>query len=986
MESIYISLYLHPKKELLTPYIMKRLITLFFCLSLLLPSYGSWQFPVTNFKQKEYSAGTQNWMIEQQQNGWLYFANNYGLLEFDGIQWRTHGIWNSTVIRSVESAPDGTLYVGGSNEFGRFKSDKLGGLTYEPLSLDIAQKYKNFGEVWNIHLLDNELYAQTRNYIFKQDSNGNTQVIEPKSRIYASAKIRNGIYMATADGIYLLFGDQMNALRGSEKLKGLEVRNMSAYGQNGVLIATDFGGLFIFDGEEIKPFKTDADEFIKKNQLYTMAVNDKNIAFGTVLNGLVITDIDGKNPRYINNENGLQNNTVLSLLFDDDHNLWLGLDNGVDHIRLNSPISNLYGHSNFYGSGYSSKIQKDNLYLGTNQGLYRTNYPLNPSERLTQLSILPGSQGQVWSIDEIENTLLCSHNRGLFEIKDNKFTPLFTTEGVWKVEPCQYNDNKAIIGTYNGFYPMERERDGWKIGDKLENFNHTARIFEIDRNDYIWTLTPTGVERLHINFETNSLNSEVVLKHNGDPQEVFTIHRLGKDIIVCTPGAVYKVDISGKLVEDKQLEDLLQGAYAYSTITIDPDSNLWYIKDDALQIHRYDKTTHQYTPKSEQLWNLPYFFIGGFEHINPIDNNHAIVGNVDGYALASYDPTRAKSPNRDIYIRSVTTTKNDSLIAGHSFPIVHSDIEVDYKYNSLRFQFGSAYDAMGNQKYSYRLEPMEKEWSAWSRTTQKEYTGLTKGNYILYVKMMTNDGEISESSFEFTVLPPWYATWWAYLTQLIALLIIGYAIFRNIRKRIRASQKRLEMKKDAEMEQQQQEFKQEALERESEIIRLKNERLELELKNKSQELGNILLNYIDKNEILTEIKNELKKINSNIDDKENEQARRKIVLLQNKISKNIEKNIDWNKFEENFDIVNDQFVKKLTERYPWLNKNERKLCVYIKMGLLTKEIAPLLNMSVRGIEMLRYRMRKKMELERSDDLQGFFQLLSTGKEPNHEVE
>ena len=161
------------------------------------------------------------------------------------------------------------------------------------------------------------------------------------------------------------------------------------------------------------------------------------------------------------------------------------------------------------------------------------------------------------------------------------------------------------------------------------------------------------------------------------------------------------------------------------------------------------------------------------------------------------------------------------------------------------------------------------------------------------------------------------------------------------------------MKKDAEMEQQQQEFKQEALERESEIIRLKNERLELELKNKSQELGNILLNYIDKNEILTEIKNELKKINSNIDDKENEQARRKIVLLQNKISKNIEKNIDWNKFEENFDIVNDQFVKKLTERYPWLNKNERKLCVYIKMGLLTKEIAPLLNMSVRGIEMLR---------------------------------
>ena len=72
---------------------------------------------------------------------------------------------------------------------------------------------------------------------------------------------------------------------------------------------------------------------------------------------------------------------------------------------------------------------------------------------------------------------------------------------------------------------------------------------------------------------------------------------------------------------------------------------------------------------------------------------------------------------------------------------------------------------------------------------------------------------------------------------------------------------------------------------------------------------------------------------------------------------------DWKRFEENFDFVNDSFIRKLSARFRWMNKQERKLCVYIYMGLQTKEIAPLLNLSNRGVEMMRYRTRRKMELD-----------------------
>ena len=61
-------------------------------------------------------------------------------------------------------------------------------------------------------------------------------------------------------------------------------------------------------------------------------------------------------------------------------------------------------------------------------------------------------------------------------------------------------------------------------------------------------------------------------------------------------------------------------------------------------------------------------------------------------------------------------------------------------------------------------------------------------------------------------------------------------------------------------------------------------------------------------------------------------------------------------------------MKRLHERHPGLSNNERMMCAYLKMNLSTKEIAPLLNISVRGVETMRYRLRKKLGLEREDNL------------------
>jgi DNA-binding CsgD family transcriptional regulator len=240
--------------------------------------------------------------------------------------------------------------------------------------------------------------------------------------------------------------------------------------------------------------------------------------------------------------------------------------------------------------------------------------------------------------------------------------------------------------------------------------------------------------------------------------------------------------------------------------------------------------------------------------------------------------------------------------------------------------------------------------------------------------MRSNNSEtVQKTEFDFEILPPWYRTYPAYALYILLIYGVAYWTVRVIKIKVHRAKIRELRKKDAEMKEKERQFLLDSHEKEMEMLELKNENMKFKLKSKSQELSNILLNQVNKKELLQDIKSDLKSLQATLKEKDFEVCNRKMVVLQGKISKSIEQEIDWTKFEDNFDIVNDYFLQRLTEKFPWLNKNERKLCIYIKMGMITKEIAPLMNLSIRGVEMMRYRMRKKMGLERADDIEIYFQ-------------
>jgi DNA-binding CsgD family transcriptional regulator len=100
----------------------------------------------------------------------------------------------------------------------------------------------------------------------------------------------------------------------------------------------------------------------------------------------------------------------------------------------------------------------------------------------------------------------------------------------------------------------------------------------------------------------------------------------------------------------------------------------------------------------------------------------------------------------------------------------------------------------------------------------------------------------------------------------------------------------------------------------------------------------------------------------------NKESKQMLILVRNKIESNIQGDEVLKKIEDQFDVVHNNFMKRLREKHPDLSNNERMMCAYLKMNLSTKEIAPLLNISIRGVETIRYRLRKKFELEREDSL------------------
>nr|WP_253906550.1 triple tyrosine motif-containing protein [Chitinophaga sp. SYP-B3965] len=268
------------------------------------------------------------------------------------------------------------------------------------------------------------------------------------------------------------------------------------------------------------------------------------------------------------------------------------------------------------------------------------------------------------------------------------------------------------------------------------------------------------------------------------------------------------------------------------------------------------------------------------------------------------------------------------------------------------------FEQLRNIEFSYQLVGFDKEWSAWSTKSEKDYTNLPPGKYTFSVKARNNLGsESAPINYTFEVQRAWYNSYWIYGLYICLLAGIIYLVFRWQQKKHLAEQQHLNY------------LHQLVLDRnEKEIIKLKNEKLETDINFKNRELLTMTINLVQRGEVLTKIKEIISSLMKKDTSDDSSPAYRNLLKLIREVEKS---NEDWDQFAIHFNNVNIDFFNTLKQAYPDLTANDLKLCAYLRMNLSSKEIAQLLNITLKAVEIARYRLRKKLLLLPDTNLADF---------------
>jgi ligand-binding sensor domain-containing protein/DNA-binding CsgD family transcriptional regulator len=934
---------------------------------------------IRNFPKREYKAGTQNWSIAQDQRGFMYFANNEGLVVFDGVVWHLYKMPNSSITRSVYIDKSENIYVGAYNELGKMVFGSNGKLEFKSLKKYIPSYYQNFDDIWNITSFEGKIIFQSYSSAFVYDNDTSFTVIKAPVRFQSSYKVNEKLFFNDIEkGLFELRSGQLVPLAGCESLNGEEIWSVLPFsGGDQLLISTLTKGVFIYKEGKLRPWQVPVNAYLKKNQIFSaIVVQGHYFAFGTIQDGIIIVNSSGEIIQHINRKKGLQNNTVLKVFADRSGDLWLGLDNGIDYININSPITFLK-QSEGIGTGYTSIIHNGKLYLGTNQGLFVKDW--DGSDNNSSLRMIPNTSGQVWYLGVHDGVLICGHNNGTYVIEGEVARQICKIPGGWKYHILKRFPNYLIGGTYSGMILFKKENTEWRFVGKIKGFDESFRVFEEDSDGNLWMSHGfKGIYKISFGSSLESVKSfrYFTIKDGLPTNYNLNVFKIKGQILFTTNNGIYQFNAQNEHFEKSiTFNQLFSPITDFSFLKEDIKGNIWYVawyqssnKAGVFRSQEGGKLQHITSP----FTLLNGKFISGFESIYPFSDDHLFFGTEDGFA--HYSPTAHFSfnPKFSTFITKAVASNIDStFFYGNNHGAGDATVQERYSFrypkNAFKFYFASpVYDNPESVEYSFKLSGLSSDWSLWNSSSSVEFALLPEGNYVFSVKARNSVGvESKEDVLPFSIRPPWYRSGFAIMGYVALFILLALFSMWVFIQRIEISRRKERLKHLKAYRQKERDYIQQVSLSEKKIIKLKNETLKSEMIHRDKELANQTMDLIRKNKFLAKIKEELEKIKMSSND---DLLKEKISSLVSKIDKDIDHNKQWEVFETAFDDVHEDFLNRLKVKFPALTPKELRLCAYLRMNISTKEIAPLMSISIRGVEICRYRVRKKLNIDRDTNL------------------
>jgi AraC family chitin signaling transcriptional activator len=910
--------------------------------------------PVISFSSKDYQADNQNWSISQGENNHIYVANNKGLLEFNGDSWSLYPSPNESIIRSV-LVFDHKIFTGCYREFGFWERQNTGTLKYTSLSKILEDEMEEDEQFWTILNYANFILFQSLNSIYIYNlQNGNIEKISSEEGITKMFQIENDIYLSKPKtGIFKLSNGKTELVSDHPIFKENLIINLYKT-DNVILVQTNSSGIYTLE-ENPKLWGNENNNYLKSLNVYnSLQTTSGDIILGTISQGVVYVNQQGKIDLQITKSQSLSNNTVLSIFEDSSGNIWLGLDNGIDCINLKSAIRIFNDDSGKLGTVYASAVYDEKLFLGTNQGLFYRSLDKDADDKF---KLIEASVGQVWSLFVYDDRLFCGHHDGTFIVENTTLKKISDRPGAWCFKTVDSNENLLLQGNYEGVSLLEKTNGEWQFRNTLTGFNMSSKFIEfVDSNTFLVAHEYKGIYKLTADENFNKISSI----HRDNTVEKGLYSSLVKSldgIYYAYEKGIWKYNHSIRGFQKDTFYSKLYDPQNYTSgklVATDNGAAVWNFTERFINYITQSKVSKTLEVLSIPIPNSTRNAMLGYENVIEYKDGVYLFGNAQGYFLVDVKRFQNRRQNPLLAINKITANQFNN--PPFYLPL-NERPQLENKNNNIYFNFSiTEFEKFYTTEYQYKLSGLMDDWSSWQTISEVSFNNLPYGDYEFSVRGRIGEHNYSEIiNYPFRVNRPFVLSN-SMLVLYVFIILILVLIIHNIYKTYYKRQRRkIEFKNKRELE-----FKES--ENKRALMRLKNEKLQQEIESKNRELAISTMSLIKKNEFLNSIKSEL-----NYFSQENKDVKKVIKI----IDKNLNSNDDWKFFEEAFNNADQDFFKKIKSNHSSLTPDDLRLCAYLRLNLSSKEIAPLFNISPKSVEVKRYRLRKKMDLPNETNLTNY---------------
>ena len=766
------------------------------------------QLHVRNYSPQEYDWYSQVWSITQSHSGLMYFGTRYGVLEFDGVTWRKIKLPGYKIARTIATAPDGTIYVGGHSDIGFLENDVSGMVQYRSLLPKVPVDEQDFGRVWDIGFSEQGVWFVSKNTVLLY-SKQKVRAISCEFDLNELIIVDNRVFFQSFDkGMFEYIADSLIYLKNSIGAPADQAWYSSMFSNQKYMLGyvgdgvyeLDFGSLHnnTFDNPPVRMIP-ELDSLFEQYYTYSgIALDHNRMAINFAEYGLVVVDRNGHIEKTLTKKNGLRSDFILSMYHDREENLWLATDNGISKVYVNSPVSFWSGEKQIGTSIVDIHIHNNKFYLASFAGMFSMQG--NKLEEIEGISAecneietfkVPGTDGR-------ELLLAGTDVEGLCVIKGDSVSEIIKYLRLWTLYQSRLNPNILYIGLDDGLLLYDYNNGDWTNLGKLPGVENAILNIAEGDNGILWLMRENDIYKVIPSEDIqNPKEVRVIPLMLEGLFETFydMVYYQGK-LLICSTSGLFELDMHSERLSPfvgfgAQFSDgsrSVDGINALGTDTV----LIWGEENGSYFATWAIKSKDGYDLEEEnRFFYLPQMTID----LVMLDKDSVIwVVGTDG--LFKVDPVAQQNEiASEILIRKMLA-RNDSVVFANDKILkkhhaVHRGISFDL--NRLRFEF-AAPDFFDEDKtqYSFWLEGLEEDWSAWGNKTSADYYFVYEGDYTFNVKAKNKLGKESPvASLSFTIMAPWYRSTVACILYVLLIIAIWWIIGSQRNKRLRKVNQKL---------------------------------------------------------------------------------------------------------------------------------------------------------------------------------------------------